>query len=43
MAEELLNPFGEDDDDLDINALIDFNLEVNSVLIDNYIICMFQL
>lgn len=28
VAETLLNPFGEDDDDFDINGLIDSNLQV---------------
>ena len=29
MAESLLNPFGEDDDDFEINGLIDSNLQVS--------------
>lgn len=28
VAEEMLNPFGDDDDDFDVNSVIDFNLEV---------------
>lgn len=28
VAEMLMNPFGEDDDDFEINSLIDSNLEV---------------
>jgi len=28
VAESLLNPFGEDDDDFEINGLIDENLRV---------------
>ncbi len=30
VAEELLNPFGDDDDDLDINYLLDRNFQVNT-------------
>ncbi len=32
VAESLVNPFGEDDDDFNINWVIDKNLHVRSVL-----------
>lgn len=32
VAETLVNPFGEDDDDFDVNWLIDRNLQVNITL-----------
>jgi hypothetical protein len=31
VAETLLNPFGEDDDDFDINGIIDRNLQVDFI------------
>ena len=31
MAENLLNPFGDDDNDIDINYLIDRNLQVKNI------------
>ena len=35
MAECLLNPFGEDDEDVDVNALVDRNLQVSHNIITN--------
>jgi len=32
VAESLLNPFGEDDDDFEINGLIDSNMQVSCIL-----------
>ena len=32
MAETLLSPYGDDDEDLDINYLIDRNVQVRQVL-----------
>lgn len=37
VAETLLNPFGEDDDDFDINGLIDSNLQVKFVILAFFI------
>lgn len=34
MAEETINPFGEDDDDFDVNAMIDSNLQMSFLIVD---------
>lgn len=35
VAESLVNPFGEDDDDFELNWLLDRNLQVNFVYSKN--------
>ena len=35
VAESLVNPFGEDDDDLEINALIDRNVKISNLIVDD--------
>jgi len=34
VAEQLINPFGEDDDDFEVNFCIDRNLEVTMIVAD---------
>ena len=35
VAESLVNPFGEDEDDLEINALIDRNVKISNLIVDD--------
>jgi hypothetical protein len=35
VAEALINPFGEDDDDFDVNWMVDRNLQVSYMMIDD--------
>jgi hypothetical protein len=34
VAETLMNPFGEDDDDFDVNSMIDRNLQMSYIVVD---------
>ena len=35
VAESLINPFGEDDEDLEINVMIDRNLKIAYLIVDD--------